>query len=387
MKITFVSNFMNHHQLPFSKKMMQLTNNNYTFIALEPISNERINLGYEDMNDLDFVIKAYDSDILYKKALDKILNDDVVIFGSCPNELISIRMKENKFSILYTERFFKKGTYRRFIPITYYKIYNRILKYQGKNIKILCSSAYAPYDFKLLKCSIPIYKWGYFAETKVHDIRELINYKKNDVINIVWVGRLIKFKHVEDSIEAVIKLIKQGYNIRFNIIGKGILEDKLRNKILTENMEEKIHLLGAMSPEKVREYMEKSNIFLFNSDFNEGWGSVLNEAMNSGCAVIASHAAGAVPFLIQNEKNGLIYQSGNIEQLYQKLKYLIDNRDVCEMLGVSAYETIINEWNANIATERLYRMIQTWTNNNEVYKKYKTGPCSPADIIDHNWFK
>lgn len=34
----------------------------------------------------------------------------VVIYGSCPNELIQIQMNENKLSFLYTERFLKKGS-------------------------------------------------------------------------------------------------------------------------------------------------------------------------------------------------------------------------------------------------------------------------------------
>jgi hypothetical protein len=37
-----------------------------------------------------------------------------------------------------------------------------------------------------------------------------------------------------------------------------------------------------MPPEEVRVHMEQSNIYLFTSDFGEGWGAVLNEAMNSG---------------------------------------------------------------------------------------------------------
>lgn len=51
-----------------------------------------------------------------------------------------------------------------------------------------------------------------------------------------------------------------------------------------------------MKASEVRSYMEKADIYLFTSDFNEGWGAVLNESMNSGCAVVASHAIGSVPF-------------------------------------------------------------------------------------------
>ena len=62
--------------------------------------------------------------------------------------------------------------------------------------------------------------------------------------------------------------------------------------------------------------MEKTGIFLFTSDRQEGWGAVLNEAMNSGCAVVASHLIGAVPFLKKKKKNGLVYSSGDRKTLF-----------------------------------------------------------------------
>ena len=50
MRTIFVSNFMNHHQLPFSAGLLGQDDVEYTFIALEPIPQERLDMGYEDMN-------------------------------------------------------------------------------------------------------------------------------------------------------------------------------------------------------------------------------------------------------------------------------------------------------------------------------------------------
>ena len=50
MKCIFVSNFMNHHQLPFSAGLLGQDDVEYTFVALEPIPQERLDMGYEDMN-------------------------------------------------------------------------------------------------------------------------------------------------------------------------------------------------------------------------------------------------------------------------------------------------------------------------------------------------
>ena len=69
MKVTFFSNFLNHHQLPLSLEMIN-KGIDYTFVATEPVPEERIKLGYENMNDMyDFVLKTYESNDNYQKAM------------------------------------------------------------------------------------------------------------------------------------------------------------------------------------------------------------------------------------------------------------------------------------------------------------------------------
>ena len=72
----------------------------------------------------------------------------------------------------------------------------------------------------------------------------------------------------------------------------------LERRTAQMGLQNRIQILPPMPPEAVRRRMEQANLFLLTSDFQEGWGAVLNEAMNSGCAVVASHAAGAAPYLL-----------------------------------------------------------------------------------------
>ena len=50
MKITFFSNFLNHHQLPFCKEMYKCIGEDFKFVATEPVPEERLNMGYHDMS-------------------------------------------------------------------------------------------------------------------------------------------------------------------------------------------------------------------------------------------------------------------------------------------------------------------------------------------------
>ncbi|MBD8946393.1 MAG: glycosyltransferase [Clostridiales bacterium] len=379
MKVTFVANFMNHHQLPFGNEMQQLTDDEFTFVAFEPLPLEQNRLGYEDMNALPFIIRTYEGESEYKRALEKILNDDMVIFGSCPNSVVAEREATGKPFVIYSERFFKKGTYRRFIPITYKKIYNRLLRYEKSNVSVLCSSAYLPYDLKLLGKKFKTYKWGYFPEAKKYDnIEKVIDQKPPS--SILWVARFIKLKHPEAIIETAKRLKAKGYDFKLTLVGRGELEVKMRTLVSNYGLGDNVVFAGSMSPGNVRTYMEKSSIFVFTSDQHEGWGAVINEAMNSGCAVVASHAVGSVPFLVQHGKNGLVYRNGDLDDLYKKVKYLCDNQGECKRMGNEAYKTMTEMWCAENATERLYKVFKAQVND-EPEPVYPDGPVSIAEVI------
>ena len=161
------------------------------------------------------------------------------------------------------------------------------------------------------------------------------------------------------------------------------MESQLINMIIDYDLLNEVQLLGSMKPEEVREHMEKANIFLFTSDFNEGWGAVLNESMNSGCGVIASHAIGSVPFLIKNKSNGLIYKNGDINHLYKNVIYLLNHDKECQEMGINAYNTLQNSWNAKIAAERIIEVSEGLLNG--CIPEYKEGPCSLAENISQKY--
>jgi glycosyltransferase involved in cell wall biosynthesis len=120
--------------------------------------------------------------------------------------------------------------------------------------------------------------------------------------------------------------------------------------------------------------MEDADIYLATSDRKEGWGAVINEAMNSGCAVVADHMMGAAPFLIRQGENGLIYEDGREDKLFRMTERLVTDRQLCRRLGCGAYQTITGEWNAENAAERLLDFC-------EEKKIVAQGPCSHAPVI------
>ena len=124
--------------------------------------------------------------------------------------------------------------------------------------------------------------------------------------------------------------------------------------------------------------MEQSQIFLFTSDYGEGWGAVLNESMNSGCAVIASCAAGSTPYLIRHGENGLSYSNCDTDALYGHIKYLLEHPEAQNIMGRAAYESILSEWNADVAATRLVQLAECILQGDEPMELFSNGPCSRA---------
>lgn len=378
MKLIFVSNYLNHHQVPLCEAFYSRSEEFY-FVATDTEHQQ----GYQTSIAAPYVLE-YDGRENQNRINALIMTADVVIFGSCPNALIDMRMAENKLSFLYSERFLKKGLWRRFIPTTRKKIYDRILKHRDKNMYVLCASAYLPYELKLLRFPIEkCFQWGYFPQTKRYeDVDALIANKETG--SILWAGRLLDVKHPYVCLPLAEYLKSNNYKYRLNIIGEGPLKSNLEQEIHDRQLGEYVHLLGSKTPVEVRKYMEESRIFLFTSDFREGWGAVLNEAMNSGCAVVSSHTAGATPFLIQHEKNGLIYPSGDMKKLVSYVEQLLLSPELCGNLGAEAYRSVTENWNGDVAAERLIALAMQILKEKNI-AAHCQGPCMIAEVRKNGW--
>lgn len=388
MNIVFLSNYMNHHQLPLSLEFLNL-GVDYTFIATIPIAEERLKLGYEDMNKKhSFILRAYENLENRNKALTLCEMADIVIIGSAPEEYVFSRLKKGKITFKYSERILKQSLLKFFLPRLFFRaIYNRISP-QNKNYFLLSASAYAPYDFNLLgyfknRC----YKWGYFPKNISYDVDNLLEKKeKNDEIILLWCGRLIDWKHPEKMIYIAQKLKSKKVKFKIIIIGTGNMDKSLKRKVIQKKLSNEIEFAGAIPANSVRNYMEKANIFISTSDYNEGWGAVLNEAMNSCCAIVASHAIGSVPFLIRNNWNGLIYKNNSNKDLFCKIYNLIENRSLRLELSKNAYLTISREWNAKKAATNFIKLYNALKKCDDA--DIKSGPCSIAlSISQWNMYK
>jgi len=382
MKVVFVSNYFNHHQKPFCEEMYRRLGGDFAFISTSVMSEERKELGYSSDDQPEYVHLAYEGEQQKRNAAALINTADVVIAGSAPNDMFYERIRTGKLLLRYAERPFKRkaSLFRR----AYHFIRHHQMDLWKKNIYMLCAGGYVAKDYASIGMyQGRTYKWGYFPVVKKYDMDELFLRKRRNVL--MWCGRFIDWKHPDDAILLAKRLKEQGYDFHLNIVGTGDMEEKLHKLVRQFDLTGQVQFLGSMAPDRVRTHMEEAGIYLLTSDRQEGWGAVLNEAMSSGCAVVASDSAGAVPYLICDGENGAVYPSGNQGVMFEKVKYLLDHPEDQKSMGQEAYQTMEETWNANTAAERVLRLAEKLLAGEKKPGLFEEGPCSMAPTRVKKW--
>lgn len=346
----FVSNYINHHQIPFCDAMYQHLGGSFTFIQTEPMEDERVRMGWQEENQLSYVKYFYEEPEVCRRL---IAESRVVLFGGTDDEsYIAERLESGRPVIRYSERLYKEGQWRAVSPRGLIKKYRDHTRFRRRPVYLLCAGAYVPSDFHIVRAyPHKMLKWGYFPATRHYDVDELM--KGKQPATILWAARFLDWKHPEAALECAAYLKARGLGFRMNVVGDGELRPGMERMIQEYDLGDCVTLLGYRRPDEVRALMEQSQIYLATSDRKEGWGAVINEAMNSGCAVVASHMMGAAPWLIRQGENGVLYRDGSQGNLNAIVEQLLLDPTLCEGLGRTAIGTIECEWNAELAAEKL----------------------------------
>lgn len=385
MKLTIVSNYINHHQIPMSSQLYLRMGSDFAFIQTQPMEEDRVKMGWaNEVKSIPYLKLYYEEP---QVCADLIMDSDVVVFGGVEDEsYIKPRLNAGKIVIRASERLYREGQWKSISPRGRKKKYEDHTQYRDKQVYLLCHGAYVASDFEIVKAyPDKKFKWGYFPAVNEYDLNTLffrklhVDSKGNRQVRILWAGRFLKLKHPEYAINIARYLKKENISFHLDMVGGGELDKKLKDMTAKYGLDNEVTFHGFREPKAVRRFMEEADIFLFTSNYLEGWGAVLNESMNSGCAVVAGHGIGAVPFLIKHGENGMVYKNGDFKEFRDMVVALARDEKLRRKLGENAYKTIHDEWNPKEAAERLYNFCEGLLDGKAVPRE--SGPLSIAPVI------
>ena len=380
MIITFFFNYLNHHQVWVADEMYKLLGDNFHFVATFPCNPNELKGGL-DYSDRSYCILATESKEAYEQACDFNLYSDVCVYGAGNlgwewKRAKFVRSDGSMLSFEVSERWLKRGWKNIFSPrlIRWWWLYQT--EFKRKPFYRLCASAFTAQDDDKLGCyKGRHFKWGYFPEVSLEVSNSILG-GASEPVRLMWCARFIGFKHPELAIECARKLKDNNYDFRLDMYGDGFLRVAFEDKVKEMELEDVVTFHGNVPNVDVKQAMRNSDIFLFTSDREEGWGAVANEAMAAGCCLVASDRLGAAPYLIRDGRNGYKFRDKDVESLYKIVKYLFDNPEIRKQLAMQGYKDIMNIWNPKNAAESFLVLVENI--KNKVFNSIQEGPCSKA---------
>lgn len=180
--------------------------------------------------------------------------------------------------------------------------------------------------------------------------------KPKDKIHFVMMGALNETKGQHYLIEAISLLpedMKKRIIVDFAGDGNKQYTEMLSTLVESSGLSQQIRFLGYQK-DFYRQLAKYDCGFMCSK--SEGFGRVTVEYMMAGLVVVASDT-GANPELINNGINGLLYEQGNVNDLKEKIVYLLNNIEEIEEMAKYAQDYA----RENFSSER---------NAREIYKEY-----------------
>ena len=155
----------------------------------------------------------------------------------------------------------------------------------------------------------------------------------NDTFDILYVGRLGEHKGVQFLLESVRNLDLE--HTRLHVVGQG--SDMTRFQRAARD-DDRIIFHGFLARNILRQLYSVSDVAVVPSIYNETFGLVIPEYYRHGIPVLGSRA-GAIPELVIDGYNGLLFQPGNVEQLTACLKRISQDSELLYKLSNNAYKS------------------------------------------------
>jgi glycosyltransferase involved in cell wall biosynthesis len=174
---------------------------------------------------------------------------------------------------------------------------------------------------------------------------------KDDVFEILCVGRLTPAKGQHLLIDAVDRLTQQGRRVRLRLVGDGPDETSLRASADRLASPESVIFEGAVNQDRIRTIYATADVFCLPS-FAEGLPVVLMEAMSMQIPCVSTSIAG-IPELIRNEMDGLLVPAADLEALVGALARLMDDGALRNRLARAGRARILEHYDLGRNVEAL----------------------------------
>ena len=319
MKLFFWQNMVSPHQVPYIRELAQL-GHDVTYITTEPMSPDRRELGWPELS-LGTIPIILNPDTSTVAELISTSTPGSVHFiagarGTPLGRLVAKECKRHCRRVgIVTEGPDTRGPGGIVRQVIYSlerlvigRSFNFILAIGHQGVGWFTKRGYPP-DI--------IFPFLYTVESST-----TIQSVTNNVFEMIFVGRLVDLKGVDLLLTALSDL--DGF--RLTIIGDGPQEGRLKALALKLRLTDHVKFVGTLSNTDAQSSIAKADLLVLPSR-KDGWGAVVNEALQAGTPVICSDVCGAAS-LLTNPWAGETFKSEQIDTIKEVLSRWISKGTV-----------------------------------------------------------
>lgn len=163
-----------------------------------------------------------------------------------------------------------------------------------------------------------------------------------DQILITFVGRLVKEKGIDELFDAFGVLAREEPRTKLALVGHAHKEGPIRRKLGAKGLEERVVMVGGVPAKEIPGYLNATDLFVFPS-WNEGLPNAVKEASACALPIVATNVGG-IPEIIEDGVTGLLVPPRSADALFEALRRLVADVDLCSKLGTAAREAVSKAW-------------------------------------------
>ena len=145
-------------------------------------------------------------------------------------------------------------------------------------------------------------------------------------------------------------LVANAYNVEY--------VNSIRKEIFNAGLEGKINLKGRIENSELRSILKDYDAYMCPTFMEMSPVNIL-EAQAAGLPVLASNVGG-ISDLIKHNENGLLFECDNIKDASEKIKMLINDKQLREKLGKAGREHVSKVYTSKEASIKLYNKISNF---------------------------
>ncbi|MEX0616498.1 MAG: glycosyltransferase family 4 protein [Candidatus Woykebacteria bacterium] len=217
------------------------------------------------------------------------------------------------------------------------------------------------------KKTIEVVPFG--VDLKEFDPEKIKSGKDQNYIVIGFVKWLKKIYGPEILLDIFLDLNKEFNNLKLVFGGDGEEEEKLKEIVKKNKLQEKVVFLGRITIDKVSEVLSSFDIFVMPTQVPESFGVSALEASAMELPVIASNIGG-IPEIVKDKETGLLFNPGDKEDLKGKIIRLIKDEKLREKLGNNGRRFVAENYSWDKSTKKMEEIYQKVLAN---YEKSSNG--------------